>query len=84
MNKKINYVDKNGNPFVDGSIFDIGQTVNGQSKFVILTLFPLDIRYHHDLNYKYQYDMIELLQVKDSIFYSEVEIVGNIQKNNYL
>lgn len=58
--------------FNDGDIIDIHQTVNGHNLFFIKSLEPLDIRYHYDHSYRYQYDMEELLRI------SEIEIVGNL------
>lgn len=59
-----------------GSIVNIHQTVNGRNLFVVLNLEELDVRYAHDLTYKYEYDMRELLDLDED--YKEIEIVGNI------
>ena len=53
--------DKNNIKLKDTDIIDIGQTVNGQSQFIILTLEPLDIRYANDANRRYEYDKEDLL-----------------------
>ena len=73
------YTDTNDKEIVDGSILDIHQTVNGENLFVIFTAAPLDIRYGCDLEYKYEYDMEDLLVCGTYAMYGEtdVEIVGN-------
>ena len=71
-------IDKNDKELKNGDIIDIHQTVNGQNIFVVLNINPLDIRYGHDLNYKYQYDKEQLLEPCE--FNGEVdwEIINNI------
>jgi hypothetical protein len=44
-----------------GDVFDIGQTVNGQSEFYVKSLDPLDIRYNYDRERRYEYSMTKLL-----------------------
>lgn len=57
------------------------QTVNGESKFVIISLLPeLDIRYAYDTNRKYEYDPYELLDV-DKQDDTIIEVIGNIYEN---
>jgi hypothetical protein len=75
--------DKNDKTLKNGDVIDIHQTVNGQNLFVVFfnTMAletTLDIRYHHDITRKYEYDKKELLA--PSKFNSEVEfeIVGNV------
>lgn len=74
----MNRIDKNGNLVKNGDVIDLHQTVNGQNLFIVLNIEPLDVRYAHDLNYKYQYDQEELF--KPSEFTGEVdfEIKANI------
>lgn len=55
-----------------GDIFNIHQTVNGCSKFILVSLDPIDIRYIFDFSYKYEYDLKELLDIE------ELEVMGNI------
>lgn len=59
-------------------IIDIHQTVNGQSKFLIVNLDPLDIRYLYDSNRKYEYDQKELLKPDAFTFETEWEILCNV------
>jgi len=75
------FYDKNNNMLKDGDIIDIHQTINGQRKFYIKSLSPLDIRYLYDLNKKYEYDKIELISpgMYGDI---EMEIIDDIE--NYL
>lgn len=70
--------DKNGQLLTKGSVIDIHQTVNGQSRFIVLSLDPLDIRYAFNIDYKYEYDKLELLAPCRFTEESEFEIVGNI------
>lgn len=66
----------NGIDLYVNDIFDIGQTVNGQSKFVIVDCIGgYDVRYAHDLSRKYEYDVNDLLSIE------EIKIVGNIYQN---
>lgn len=64
-----------------GDIIDINQTVNGQSKFVIVDCIGgFDVRYAYDLTRKYEYDVLDLLD-----FYkqheSENKVIGNMHSN---
>lgn len=70
--KDINLTEVN-----NGDIIDIHQTVNGQNLFVIISVEPLDIRYHYNLERKYEYDKEELLQI-DWVLEEGFEIIGNI------
>jgi len=76
MKKEI--LDIKGVKVVPGSIIDLHQTVNGQNIFIVMDLEKGDIRYGHDLNYKYQYSAEEMFK---SCHYSgsvEFEVIGNI------
>ena len=73
------YVDKDGVKLSNGDIIDINQTVNGENKFIVLSLKPLDIRYHRDLSLSYEYDKEELL-LPDPIYGTEIKIIGNINE----
>lgn len=60
-----------------GDVIDIGQTVNGQSTFVINgCIGGYDVRYAHDTKRKYEYDINELLDIGKED--SEIKIIGNI------
>ena len=61
-----------------GDIFNLHQTVNGQSLFVIISLNPLDIRYAYDISRMYEYDKEELFKPSRFTGETETEIVGNI------
>jgi hypothetical protein len=74
----MNWYDINHQPVKNGDLIDLHQTVNGQNLFVVLNVSPLDIRYAHDLNYKYQYDMGELLKPSPYSGTVEYEIKTNI------
>lgn len=54
--------DKNDVAIFDGCIIDLHQTVNGCNLFYIKTALPLDIRYEHDHERKYEYDKEDLLK----------------------
>jgi hypothetical protein len=75
---KMKFKDINDKELSNGDIIDICQTVNGQNLFIILNVETLDLRYLHDLNYKYQYDVKSLLEPNH--FHGDTEwiIVGNI------
>ena len=49
--------DINGIELKVGDIIELFQTVNGESKFVINSIDPIDISYECDTNRKYEYDM---------------------------
>lgn len=74
----MNIFDKDGVLLIDGSIINIGQTVNGQSQFIVLTVNPLDIRYLFDISYKYEYNKMELITPDKFSDQIEFEIIGNI------
>lgn len=69
--------DKNGVTLKDGDIIDINQTVNGCSRFVVLTIDPLEIVYYFNRSYKYQYDKDELLATCRFTGEVDWEIIGN-------
>lgn len=56
-----------GNDIYEGDVFDIGQTVNGQSNFILksLTPFGIDVRYHFDPDRGYEYDKEELMSCEE-------------------
>ena len=68
--------DKNEVDIYTKDIFDVHQTINGQSKFVIMECIGgFDVRYLHDLTRKYEYDVNELLGIE------ELEVIGNVSDN---
>lgn len=72
------FTDKNEKELRNGDIIDIHQTVNGQNLFVVISIQPLDIRYAHDLNYKFQYNQEELLKPCRYSGEVEFEILDNV------
>ena len=71
-------LDKNQREVKNGDVINLHQTVNGQNLFVVMNVEPLDIRYAHDLNYKYQYDQDELFKPCEYSGEVEYEIIANI------
>lgn len=75
--------DKHGKGIYEGDIIDIHQTVNGYSKFVLVSVIgEYDIRFlKEDGNYSetYPYDAWDLLDVycEDK----DIEVIGNIHQN---
>jgi hypothetical protein len=72
------FVDKTGSQLNNGDIINLHQTVNGESLFIVLDVYNLDVRYAYNLAYKYQYDTVELLspsKLNGDIYF---EIVGNL------
>ena len=70
--------DLNGIELKIGDVIELFQTVNGQSKFVINSIDPLDISYASDVNKKYEYDMDSLLAPNYYTGEVEWEIVGSV------
>lgn len=58
----MDYFDKNGTKLIDNSIIDLHQTVNGCRYFLVVSVENKDMRYLHDLSYKYQYDFEDALR----------------------
>lgn len=60
----------------NGDVFDIGQTVNGVSKF----LWFNGIWYYFEerMSYKYEYDQESLTKLVDINEFDEVNYLGNI------
>lgn len=76
------YLDETGREIQNGDIFDIGQTVNGTSKFVILkTIDDVEIRYlNHDgsLGPKYEYNQSAIMKAIENVDdMEEITFVGN-------
>lgn len=74
----MNIQDKNGAQLKDGDIIDIHQTVNGQSKFVVKSVTPINIVYDHDRNRQYEYDMHDLIAPSHLTGEVDFEIIGNV------
>jgi len=77
-NNNMKRIDKNEKEVKNGDIINLHQTVNGQNLFIVLNVSPLDIRYAHDLNYKYQYDKEDLFKPCQFTGETEFEIINNI------
>ena len=74
--------DANGQNLKSGDIIDIHQTVNGQNLFIVLyDKSCLDIRYEHDIERKYEYDIYDLLSPNKLNGEVEFTIVDNIFTN---
>lgn len=68
--------DKNGMEIYENDILEMHQTINGQSKFVIINCIgEYDVRYLYNFERKYEYDIKDLLSIE------EMEIIGNIYEN---
>lgn len=76
--------DINNRELKKGDIIDIHQTINGENKFVIMNISPLDIRYYHNLDYKYQYDVDELLKPCNYTGEVSFEIISNIHEESFI
>ena len=71
--------DCNGLPILVGSIFDIKQTVNGCSTFILTSTKPLKVHYwpdHKMENNEYEYDVISLLDLDK--WETEIEVIDFI------
>jgi hypothetical protein len=55
-------IDKNGKILKTGDVFDIHQTVNGQSEFFVANIDTFDIRYNYDRSRKYEYNANDLFK----------------------
>ena len=71
-------LDKNGLELENGSVINIHQTVNGENLFVMLDVKELDLRYGFEISYKYQYDVLSLLEPNKLNGDIEWEIVGSL------
>ena len=73
--------DKNNKQLKEGDVIDLHQTVNGQNKFIVMSLSPLDIRYQYNVGHLYEYDKEDLF--KPDQYSGEVafEILYNIYDN---
>ncbi len=70
--------DKYGLELENGSIININQTVNGENLFVMLDVKELDLRYDFEISYKYQYDVLSLLEPNKLNGDIELGIVGSL------
>lgn len=70
--------DKNFKTLKNGDIIDLHQTVNGQSKFVMLDVEKLHMVYAYDPNEVYEYDVKSTLEPSKLTGEIEWEIIGNI------
>lgn len=71
-------LDCNDHEVVDGDIIDLHQTVNGQNLFVIASVDNLDVRYHHDMTRRYEYDAKSLLSKDGWLCEVEYEVIGHV------
>lgn len=69
--------DKNGKKLKVGNVIDINQTVNGQSRFYISSLYPLIIYYDYDRSRRYEYNEKELLSPCKYSGEVDFEIIDN-------
>lgn len=53
--------DKNEVELKPGDTIDLHQTVNGQSLFIVQSVEPLEIVYHHNPTRHYEYDKHAML-----------------------
>jgi hypothetical protein len=64
----------------NGDIIDIHQTVNGSSRFIVVTVEPLEVVYAYDPTCEYQYNKEELLAPCKHSGEVDWEIVGNVNE----
>ena len=79
--------DKNGREIYEGDIIDIHQTVNGCNLFaVVWDGIGFNARYwvNNTADRKYEYDIMELLDVNVNKYDKDIEVVGNIYENKEL
>ncbi len=64
---------------MNGNVYDIGQTINGVSRF----LFFNNTWYYFEerLSYEYQYDQQDLTKLVTENEFEEVTLLGNIFEN---
>lgn len=74
-------LDRDFNIIKEGDVIDIGQTVNGFSRFFVKSLIPLDIRYDYDRERKYEYDKSELIRPCIYTGEPEFKIIPNAKPN---
>lgn len=79
--------DKNNKEIYEGDIIDINQTVNGCNLFAVMwDEISFGARYwvNNTIGRKYEYDIIELLDVNVNEYDKEIEVIGNIYENKEL
>ena len=64
------------NSIVNGNVYDIGQTVNGVSKFLFLN--GKWYYFEERLTREYEYDQEDLTNLVDENEFDEVTLLGNI------
>lgn len=69
------------NEIKNGDVYDIGQTVNGVSKFLWLNGKWHYFEERHSVEYEYDQNGLTQL-IKDSGYFGEVTFIKNIFKNN--
>ena len=63
---KRDLVDTNNRPLQIGSVFDIKQTVNGCSTFILMSVSPVIVNYvwsNGKIGWEYEYDVNDLLDL---------------------
>jgi len=78
------YLDENGREIEHGDIFDIGQTVNGVSTFMISLIDDkLDVFYYIDnsICLPYEYDKEDILKHIENLFgFEDIKFISNLYK----
>lgn len=65
--------------FYDGDIVDVGQTINGCSQFVLKQgVYGIDVWYRDRTCLKYEYNVVEFLNMLMFNEFREVKVIGNI------